>query len=61
MVPGADAQSTTPMTTSDRMDTVAFKQAVKPHLEAAIEANGGLDRIRKLYSAMPGIVDFIAG
>ena len=43
------------------MDTVAFKLAVKPHLEAAIEANGGLDRIRKLYSAMPGIIDFIAG
>jgi hypothetical protein len=43
------------------MDTEAFKKDIKPRLAAAIEAQGGIDRVRQVHSSWPGIVDFIAG
>ncbi len=43
------------------MDVEKFKAAVRPCLEAVIMANGGIDRVREIYRAMPSFVDFIAG
>ena len=43
------------------MDTEALKKEVRPHLEAAIEANGGIERVRKIYGMMTGVIDFVAG
>ena len=43
------------------MDVENFKREVRPCIEVAIRANGGIDRIREMQRAMPAIIDFIAG
>lgn len=43
------------------MDTEAFKKYVSPHLEAAITANGGIERVRRIYGLMSSVTDFLAG
>jgi hypothetical protein len=42
-------------------ESAAFKTEVKPRLESAIDANGGIDRVRRVYGMMNSLVDFIAG
>jgi len=43
------------------MDSEAFKKEIKPHIDSAIEANGGIERVRKIQGLMTSIIDFIAG
>ena len=45
----------------DTETSTRFKAEVKPHLEAAIVANGGIERVRKIYGMMGGVVDFLSG
>lgn len=43
------------------MDTEQLKAEVAPHLDEAINDNGGIERVRKIYGMMPATIDFIAG
>jgi hypothetical protein len=43
------------------MDVEAFKKEVRPCIEVAINANGGIDKVREMFRSMPSMVDFIAG
>jgi hypothetical protein len=43
------------------MDTEQLKIEVAQHLDAAITENGGIERVRKIYGLMSGVIDFIAG
>jgi len=43
------------------MDADQFKKEVKPCIDVAINANGGIDRVREVHRSMPSIIDFISG
>ena len=45
----------------DSETSTSFKAEVRPWLESAIERNGGIERVRKIYGLMSGATDFIAG
>lgn len=42
-------------------ESTRFKAEIAPHLETAIEANGGVERVRKIYGMMNSVIDFLAG